>query len=94
MPVYVDLHYGQLAHDLFTNSISITGPVLGPFLGVRLYRDEIRVTTPVHEFALQRIGDWIYYGSTLMRTQKCSLKKLSVTAEAAGGWSSIRLLPN
>jgi hypothetical protein len=65
MPVYVDLRYGQLAHDLSTTSISITGPVLGPFLGVRLYRDEIRVATPVHEFALQRIGDWIYYDGTL-----------------------------
>ncbi len=65
MPVYVDLRFGHLAHDLSTDSIAITGPVLGPFLGVRLYRDEVRVATPLHEFALQRIGDWIYYDGAL-----------------------------
>lgn len=65
MPVYLDLRYGQSAHDLSTASIDINGPVLGPFLGVRLFRDEVRVVTPVREFALQRIGDWIYYDDAL-----------------------------
>ena len=65
MPVYVDLRYGQSAHDLSTTSIEINVPVLGPFLGVRLYRDEVRVATPLCEFALQRIGDWIYYDNAL-----------------------------
>ena len=65
MPVCVDLRYGQLAHDLSANSIAMTGPVLGPFLGVRLYLDEVRVATRVREFALQRIGDWIFYDGAL-----------------------------
>ncbi len=30
-----------------------------------LYCDEFRVATPLHEIALQRIGDWIYYGGAL-----------------------------
>jgi hypothetical protein len=39
--------------------------VVGPFLSVRLLGDEVRVATPVREFALQRIGDWIFYGGAL-----------------------------
>jgi hypothetical protein len=39
--------------------------VVGPFLSVRLLRDEVRVAAPAREFALQRIGDWIFYGGAL-----------------------------
>jgi hypothetical protein len=49
MPVYLDLRFGQSARDLSTSSIDINGPVLGPFLGVCLYRDEVRVATPLCE---------------------------------------------
>lgn len=38
------------------------GPILGPFLGARLLRDELRVATAKREYALPRIADWVCYG--------------------------------
>jgi hypothetical protein len=35
--------------------------VLGPFLAVRLLRDDVRVTTPQQEYPLPRVADWVYY---------------------------------
>ena len=51
--------------ELKSPSPGSTGPVLGPFLGVHLTRDEVRVATTCKEFALQRVGDWIYYSGAL-----------------------------
>jgi hypothetical protein len=65
MSVYLDLHNGRPACDLAGITSAFNGPVLGPFLGVHLTRDEVRVTTATKEFALQRVGDWIYYSGTL-----------------------------
>jgi len=65
MSVFLDLRHGRPARDLSSTPSASTGPVLGPFLGVHLTRDEVRVTTPSREFALQRVGDWIFYGGAL-----------------------------
>lgn len=66
MSVFLDLRHGRPAgQDLDSTSPGSTGPVLGPFLGIHLIRDEVRVTTTSKEFALQRIGDWLFYGGAL-----------------------------
>jgi hypothetical protein len=65
MSVFLDLRNGRSAHDLSQTTPGSTGPVLGPFLSVRLYRDEVRVATTIREFGLQRVGDWIFYGGAL-----------------------------
>lgn len=66
MSVFLDLRNGHPAgQDLDSPSPRSTGPVLGPFLGVHLTRDEVRVTTMSKEFALQRVGDWLFYGGAL-----------------------------
>jgi hypothetical protein len=40
----------------------VLGPLLGPFIGIRLLRDEVRVITKEREIALQRVGvDWVFY---------------------------------
>ena len=66
MSVFLDLRNGHPADkDLDSPSPGSTGPVLGPFLGVHLTRDEVRVATTAKEFALQRVGDWIFYGGAL-----------------------------
>lgn len=65
MSVFLDLSNGRPACDLSSITSAFNGPVLGPFLGVHLTRDEVRVATASKEFALQRVGDWIYYSGTL-----------------------------
>jgi hypothetical protein len=65
MSVFLDLRNGHPAQDLSPASPGTPGPVLGPFLGVRLYRDEVRLASTAKEFALQRVGDWIFYGGAL-----------------------------
>ena len=65
MPLFLDLRNGCSARDLSSSKLGFLGPVVGPFLSVRLLGDEVRVATPVREFALQRIGDWIFYGGAL-----------------------------
>jgi hypothetical protein len=65
MSVFLDLRNGHPARNLSPTIPGSTGPVLGPFLGVHLTRDEVRVATRSKEFALQRVGDWIYYSGAL-----------------------------
>jgi len=65
MSVFLDLRNGRPACDLSGITSASKGPVLGPFLGVHLTRDEVRVATTSKEFALQRVGDWIYYSGAL-----------------------------
>lgn len=66
MSVFLDLRNGRPARDLSFDSPGSTGPVLGPFVGVHLTRDEVRVLTPSRAFALKRVGsDWIYYSGAL-----------------------------
>jgi hypothetical protein len=65
MALFLDLRNGRSARDLTSNELGFLGPVIGPFLSVRLYGDEVRVGTPLREFALQRIGDWILYDGAL-----------------------------
>jgi hypothetical protein len=65
MSVFLDLRNGRTARDLSSTTPGSNGPVLGPFLGIRLYRDEVRVATAAKEFSLQRVGDWLFYGGAL-----------------------------
>lgn len=65
MSVYLDLRNGRPARDLSSTPSASAGPVLGPFLGVHLTRDEVRLATPQREVSLQRVGDWIFYGGAL-----------------------------
>jgi len=65
MSVFLDLRQGRPASDLTSYPCGSNGPVLGPFHSVRLLRDEVRVATPGKEFALQRVGDWLFYGGSL-----------------------------
>jgi hypothetical protein len=65
MHLFLDLRSGRSACDLSSSPLGFLGPVVGPFLSVRLLRDEVRVAAPAREFALQRIGDWIFYGGAL-----------------------------
>ncbi len=66
MSVFLDLSNGRPACDLSSITSAFNGPVLGPFLGVHLTRDEVRVATTSKEFALQRVGpDWLFYGGVL-----------------------------
>ena len=57
MQLFLDLRSGRAACDLSSSPQGFLGPVVGPFLSVRLLRDEVRVATSAREFALQRIGD-------------------------------------
>jgi hypothetical protein len=65
MQLFIDLRSGRSARDLSSSNLGFLGPLVGPFLSVRLLGDEVRVATPAREFALQRIGDWIFYGGAL-----------------------------
>jgi hypothetical protein len=65
MPLFLDLRNGRSARDLSSSKLGFLGPVVGPFLSVRLLGDAVRVATPAREFALQRIGDWIFYDDAL-----------------------------
>jgi len=55
MSVFLDLRAGRPAGDLSSNPSGANGPVLGPFVSIRLLRDEVRVATEQKEFALQRV---------------------------------------
>ena len=61
MSIYLELRNGHPNIDEFPDAVGVLGPVLGPFLGVRLWREEVRLITTGREVALQRIGDWILY---------------------------------
>lgn len=63
MSVYLDLRNGHSACDLSRITAAIKGPVLGPFLSVRLCGDEVRVVTTCNEFTLTRVGEGLFYGS-------------------------------
>jgi len=59
MSVYLDLGNGRPACDLSCSTSAFNGPVLGPFLGVHLTRDEVRVATTANEFAETDPANWI-----------------------------------
>lgn len=61
MPLYVELRDGHSNLDLSSSTPGSLGPVLGPFIAARLLRDELRVTTPEHEYPLTRVADWTFY---------------------------------
>lgn len=65
MPLFLDLRNGRSARDLSSSNLGFLGPVVGPFLSVRLLGDEVRVATPAREIALYRVGDWIFYDGAL-----------------------------
>jgi hypothetical protein len=61
MPVFLELRNGHTGFDLSSGAPGELGPLLGPFIAVRLIRDEVRVTTLEREFPLERVADWIFY---------------------------------
>ena len=63
MSVFLELRNGLPALDNAAASERAVGPVLGPFLGARLLRDELRVITEKGEHPLVRVADWLHYGS-------------------------------
>lgn len=65
MPIFVELRDGQTSLDRPSGRPMQLGPVLGPFVGARLLRDEVRVATAKREYALPRIADGVCYGGSL-----------------------------
>lgn len=63
MPIYLELRNGHASIGNIPEYQGNLGPVLGPFLGVRIWRDEIRLITTGPEVALQRVADWVLYDS-------------------------------
>jgi hypothetical protein len=61
LPIYLELRNGHANIGKFPECLGTLGPVLGPFLGVRLWREEIRLMTTGPEVALQRVADWVIY---------------------------------
>jgi len=62
MPCYLELRDGHSGLDSPSSTPGVLGPLLGPFIGIRLLRDEVRVITKEREIALQRVGvDWVFY---------------------------------
>ena len=61
MPLFVEFRDGHSSMELLSGTPGSLGPVLGPFIAVRLLRDELRVTTTTKEFPLARFADWTYY---------------------------------
>jgi hypothetical protein len=65
MALFVELRDGHPTLNQSSNTPGAVGPVLGPFLGARLLRDELRVVTAKGEFNLPRIApDWVIYDGT------------------------------
>jgi len=62
MPLFLELRDGHPSLDESSNVPGTLGPVIGPFLAVRILRDEVRVTTAEREFPLLKVADWVYYG--------------------------------
>jgi hypothetical protein len=63
LPIYLELRNGHASIATFPECLGTLGPVLGPFLGLRLWREEIRLITTGPEVALQRVADWVIYGN-------------------------------
>ena len=61
MPLFVEFRDGCSSVDQESHIPGDQGPIIGPFLAVRLLRDEVRVTTISREFPLLRVADWIFY---------------------------------
>lgn len=61
MPVFLELKNGRRSLEPVFDAPGSLGAVLGPFLTVRLLREELRLTTQEGEFPLQRILAWIFY---------------------------------
>jgi hypothetical protein len=61
MPVYLEFRDGHSTLEQSSNAPGKLGPVLGPFLAIRILRDDLRVNTSQHEYSLPRIADWVLY---------------------------------
>lgn len=78
MPLYLELRNGHETLDASSYTPGTVGPVLGPFIGVRIWRDEIRVVTSGPEESLHRVGDWIIYdGKYFADAEIVSAEKIS-----------------
>jgi hypothetical protein len=62
MSVYIEFRDGHPQLDQPSCTQGALGPVLGPFIAIRLLRDELRVTTRVQEYSVPRVSDWVFYG--------------------------------
>jgi hypothetical protein len=63
MPLFLEFRDGHYSVDQESHIPGELGPIVGPFVSVRLLRDEVRVATAVREFLMLRVADWIYYGN-------------------------------
>ena len=61
MPLFLELGDGHPTLDEPSNTPGCLGPVLGPFIGARLLRDELRIITEHQEYPLDRVSDWVFY---------------------------------
>ena len=88
MPLFLELRNGHSGHtgfDLPSGAPGELGPLLGPFIAVRLIRDEVRVTTLEWEFPLERVADWIFYAGKFYPTPRLCLWNRWAQAATAGG---------
>jgi hypothetical protein len=61
MPLFLELRDGHSSVDHESHIPGQLGPTVGPFISVRLLRDEVRVATSSREHLLLRVADWIFY---------------------------------
>ena len=61
MPLFLELRDGHSSVDHESHIPGELGPIVGPFISVRLLRDEVRVATSSREHLLLRVADWIFY---------------------------------
>jgi hypothetical protein len=62
MPLFVELRDRHSSLDYPAHAPGSLGPVIGPFIAVRLLQDEFRVATVEREYSFERVADWLYYG--------------------------------
>ena len=60
-PLYLELRNGHANIERSPECLGTPGPVLGPFIGVRFWREEIRLITTGLEVALLRVADWVIH---------------------------------
>ena len=62
MSVYLELRDGRPNLEESSKTPGVTGPVIGPFLSVRLLGDELRLSTKTGEARrIERVADWVIY---------------------------------
>ena len=61
MPLFLELRDGHSSFDQESHIPGDLGPTVGPFVAVRLLRDEVRVATTSREYRLLRVADWVFY---------------------------------